>query len=173
MPITIVATVDPARSRVEARTEHAHEISMDADPPEGDDAAAGPKEALLAALAGCTAMDVASILRKKRQLADGYEIEVSGVTADTHPRVFTAITVEHRVSGAVEPEALRRSIELSATRYCPVNAMLSAVATIEHRYRLMGSDGTTLVALVAVTGPGGARVLDDRSTPDHDALRSS
>ena len=43
---------------------------MDADPPEGDDAAPGPKETLLAALAGCTAMDVASILRKKRQVAD-------------------------------------------------------------------------------------------------------
>ena len=43
---------------------------MDADPPMGDDSAAGPKEALLAALAGCTAMDVASLLRKKRQAAD-------------------------------------------------------------------------------------------------------
>ena len=51
---------------------------MDADPPDGDDSAAGPKEALLAALAGCTAIDVASILRKKRQAADSYEIEVSG-----------------------------------------------------------------------------------------------
>ena len=173
MPITIIATVDPARSRVDARTEHAHEISMDADPPEGDDAAAGPKEALLAALAGCTSMDVASILRKKRQLADGYEIEVSGETADTHPRVFTTISVEHRVTGDVEAEALRRSIELSATRYCPVNAMLSAVVTIEHRYRLMASDGTTQAALVAVTGPSGARVLEGRSAPGHDALRSS
>ena len=70
MPITVIATVDPTRSRVEARTEHAQLISMDADPPMGDDSAAGPKEALLAALAGCTAMDVASLLRKKRQAAE-------------------------------------------------------------------------------------------------------
>lgn len=158
MPITVIATVDPSRSRVEARTEHAQLISMDADPPMGDDSAAGPKEALLAALAGCTAMDVASLLRKKRQAADSYEIEVSGETAEAHPRVFTTISVEHRVGGAVDVEALRRSIELSATRYCPVSAMLSAVATIEHRYRLT-IDGTTRAAVVAITGPSGQRVI--------------
>jgi putative redox protein len=157
MSITIVATVDPTRSRVEARTDHAQLISMDADPPHGDDSAAGPKEALLAALAGCTAMDVASLLRKKRQVADTYEVGVSGETADAHPMVFTTITVEHRIGGAVEAEALRRSIELSATRYCPVSAMLSAVATIEHRY-LLTTDGTSQSALVAVTGPSGPRV---------------
>lgn len=173
MPITITATVDPAGSRVEARTEHAQRISMDADPPEGDNSAAGPKEALLAALAGCTAMDVAGILRKKRQVAETYEIEVSGETADAHPRVFTTITVEHRVGGPVDAEALRRSIELSATRYCPVNAMLSAVATIEHRYRLMASDGTSQAVLVAMTGPTGARVSGDGSASGHDAVRSS
>jgi putative redox protein len=159
MSITISAIVDPARSRVEARTGHAQVISMDADPPEGDDSAAGPKEALLAALAGCTAMDVASILRQKRQVAERYEIVVRGESAAIHPRVFTAIAVEHRVAGAVQPEALRRSIELSATRYCPINAMLSAVATIEHRYALTRDDGTQHAALVAVTGPAGPRVL--------------
>lgn len=155
MPTTITATVDPARSRVDARTHHAQVIGMDADPPEGDDSAAGPKEALLAALAGCTGMDVASILRKKRQVAQTYEITVSGESRDVHPKVFTTITVEHRITGAVEAEALRRSIELSATRYCPVNAMLSAVARIEHRYHLIGADGASQAALVAVTGPDG------------------
>ena len=158
MSITIVATVDPKRSRVEARTDHAQLISMDADPPDGDDSAAGPKEALLAALAGCTGIDVASLLRKKRQVADTYEIAVSGETADTHPMVFTTITVEHRIGGAVDAEALRRSIELSATRYCPVSAMLSAVATMEHWY-LLTADGRSDAALVAVTGPSGSRVL--------------
>ena len=158
MPITIVATVDPKRSRVEARTEHAQLISMDADPPMGDDSAAGPKEALLAALAGCTAMDVASLLRKKRQAAESYEIAVTGETADAHPRVFTSITVEHRISGGVDAEALRRSIELSATRYCPVNAMLSAAVRIEHRYRLIAADGE-VEALVAITGPQGSQVM--------------
>lgn len=159
MSIRIVATVDPARSRVDASNVNGHRISMDTDPPDGDGGVPGPKETLLAALAGCTAMDVASILRKKRQVALTYEIAVSGESAAEHPRVFTAITIEHRVGGEVEPEPLRRSIELSATRYCPISAMLSGIATVEHRYRLVDAAGRTHEALVAITGPAGARVL--------------
>jgi putative redox protein len=153
VPTRILATVDPARSRVSVRTAADQPIDMDADPPEGDDAAPGPKETLLAALAGCTAMDVASLLRKKRQVATAYEIAVSGESANEHPKVFTSISIEHRVSGAVEPEALRRSIELSATRYCPVNAMLSGTVRIEHRYRLTDAAGAQHEAIVAVVGP--------------------
>jgi putative redox protein len=155
----IVATVDPARSRVDARTESGQPIVMDADPPEGDDSAAGPKEAILAALAGCTSMDVAAILRKKRQAVTEYEIAVSAESAEEHPKVFTSITVEHRVTGACDPEALRRSIELSSTRYCPVSAMLSKAVKIEHWYRLTPPGGKSVEALVALTGPDGSRVL--------------
>jgi putative redox protein len=159
MSTRIVATVDPAGGRVDARTDRGQQIAMDADPPAGSDSAAGPKEALLAALAGCTAMDVAAILRKKRQRAATYEIAVSAESATEHPKVFTSITVEHRVSGDVEAEALRRSIELSSTRYCPVNAMLSKSVTIEHWYRLTSGDGVPLEALVSVVSPAGSRVL--------------
>lgn len=159
MSTRISASIDPAGSLLEARTEEGHRVTLDADPPEGAASAARPKEALLAALAGCTSMDVASILRKKRQSASSYDLVVRGESAEEHPRVFTAITVEHRVGGAVEPEALRRSIELSATRYCPLNAMLSKAVRIEHRYRLVGVDGVAVEALVAVTGPEGTEVL--------------
>jgi putative redox protein len=159
MSTSIVATVDPAGGRVDARTEQGQPIVMDGDPPHGDDSAAGPKEALLAALAGCTAMDVASILRKKHQAASSYEIGVSAESANEHPQVFTAITVEHRLAGELDPEAVRRSIELSSTRYCPVSAMLSRAVTIEHWYRLNRTDGDPVRALVAVTGPAGHRVL--------------
>lgn len=153
MPTRIVATVDPLRSRVEARTDEGQAIVMDADPPDGYGEGVDPKATVLVALAGCTAMDVAAILRKKRQPAATYEIAVSAESAVEHPRVYTDIGVEHRVTGRVAPEALRRSIELSATRYCPVNAMLSAVARIEHRYRLTDAAGEVHEALVAVIGP--------------------
>jgi uncharacterized OsmC-like protein len=159
MPTSIVATVDPARGRVDARTHDGHPIGMDADPPHGTGSAADPKDVVLAALAACTAMDVAAILRKKRQRAETYEIAVSAASAEEHPKVFTAITVEHRVGGAVEPEALRRSIELSSTRYCPVNAMLSKSVTIEHWYRLTDEQGMRSEAMVSVVGPAGSRVL--------------
>jgi putative redox protein len=98
-------------------------------------------------------MDVASILRKKRQPPESYQIAVSADSSAEHPKVFVRISVEHRVSGAVEREALRRSIELSATRYCPVSAMLSASVRIEHRYRLQREGEPARSELVVVTGP--------------------
>lgn len=159
MPTTILATVDPLRSRVDARTDAGHRVEMDTVAPEGDDGAASPKETLLAALAACTAMDVASILRKKRQRATRYEVAVSAESAAEHPRVFTSITVEHRLAGDVEPEAARRSVELSATRYCPVNAMIAGSVPVEHWYRLTERGDDEAAVLVAVTGPQGTRVL--------------
>ena len=159
MSINIVAAVDVARGRVEARTPAGQPIDIAADPPHGDASAAGPKEALLASLAACTSMDVAAILTKKRQVIVDYEIAVSAESADDHPRVFTSIRVEHRVKGAVDAEAVRRSVELSSTRYCPVSAMLSRAVTIEHWYRLERPGEDAHEALVSVTGPGGHRVL--------------
>ena len=156
MPTRVHASVDPARSRTEVRIAGGHLIVMDTDAPHGDDSAAGPKETLLASLAGCTAMDVASILRKKRQSAATYELDVTAESADEHPKIYTGIVVLHRVTGNVEAEPLRRSIELSATRYCPVNAMLSAVARIEHRYHLTDATGKVHEARVAVIGPNRA-----------------
>jgi putative redox protein len=158
--LTVLATfVDPAAGlRVEATAGSGFSIVMDADDADLPATAATPREALLAAMAGCTAMDVASILRKKRQQASGYRVSVVGETRqEAHPHVFTSIVIEHQVEGRVEAEALRRSIELSATRYCPLIAMVSATATVEHRYRLR-ADGaeSDQAALVLVTGPEGA-----------------
>lgn len=153
MSIHVLAAVDPGIGQVEARTDTGQRIVMDADPPHGSGSAAEPLETLLAALAGCTAMDVRSILRKKRQEAASYEIDVRGEQSAAHPRVLTSVVVEHRVRGRVEAEALRRSIELSATQYCPVNAMLSVSVRVEHRYRLEAEDGRLHEAVVAVIGP--------------------
>jgi putative redox protein len=147
---------DPTRRRVEVETPDGHHVVMDGDPPDGEASGAGPKETLLAALAGCTSMDVAAILAKKRQRPERYELVVSATSAAEHPRVFTEITVEHRVSGEVEAEALRRAIELSATRYCPVNAMLALGTEIEHRYRLEVPGSSAAEAVVVRIGPGAA-----------------
>jgi putative redox protein len=158
MALTVRATfANPQHGmRLDAQTGSGFSFPLDASDGELAATAGSPREAVLAALAGCTAMDVASILRKKRQRAETYELNITGETReDEHPHVFTRIVVEHRVTGDVEAEALRRSIELSATRYCPVNAMLCATVTIEHRYRLRRPDETKeIAALVTVTGPG-------------------
>ena len=163
MPIhaSVTATVvDPRhRLRVEVETGTGFHLTFDTEGSGADRAGPGPAESVLAVLAGCTAMDVASILRKKRQPAVSYRIAVSGERADEHPRVYTEIVVEHQVSGDVAPEALRRAIELSATTYCPVSAMLSRGVRIEHRYSLTRDGEEQVSALVAITGPEGAQVL--------------
>jgi putative redox protein len=118
-----------------------------------------PTELVLAAIAGCTAMDVVEILAKKRQVVTRYATEVSGVQRETAPNVFTEITILHVVEGDVETEAVRRSIELSATKYCTVSAQIaSGVARISHRYLIRRPDGAANGAAeedgeVVVTGP--------------------
>jgi putative redox protein len=158
---SVLATfVDPSAGlAVDATTGSGHALSFDTG--EAGEARRGPSptEVVLATLAACTAMDVGAILRKKRQRALTYEIAVSGERADEDPQVYTSIVVEHRVVGAVDPDALRRSVELSATRYCPVSAMLSKSVRIEHRYRLWQEQrsGDGVSEVVTVTGPGGVR----------------
>jgi putative redox protein len=117
-----------------------------------------PVEILVAAVAACAGMDVAAILAKKRQVPESYEIEVQAVQRDEYPQVLTTIDVLHVVTGPkVTEETIRRCIELSATKYCPVNAMLSAGATaVHHRYRVRNTGSRPFEAEgeVIVTGPG-------------------
>lgn len=156
--LSVLATFADPASGMRMTGESGSGFTIEFDSAEAGDARTGaaPVEVVLAALAACTAMDVASILRKKRQVPLEYRIAVTGDRSDEHPRVFTAIVVEHRVTGEVDPEAVRRSVELSATRYCPVSAMLSKSVRIEHRYRLARdtTDDEPVSALVVVTGPG-------------------
>lgn len=163
MPTTLTAlatVVDPRQAvRVDAVTGTGFELIFDTADAGADRAGPSPTESILAALAACTSMDVVSILRKKRQPAASYRIAVTGEKADEHPQVYTGIVVEHEVAGDIEPEALRRAVELSATTYCPVSAMLSHSVRIEHRFRLTQGDGAEVSALVAITGPEGPQVL--------------
>ena len=99
---------------------------------------ASPVETVLSALGSCSAMDIVSILAKKRQHVTAYRIDVRGLQRDEYPQVYTQITLTHEVDGRdVSEAAVRRAIELSALKYCPVNAMLSSGATtVHHRYRI-------------------------------------
>ncbi len=103
----------------------------------GQNAGPSPMELLLVALAGCTGMDVITILRKKRQKVTGYTVSVRGVRREEHPQTFTEISVEHMVAGhGVSPDAVQRAIALSETKYCPVGATLAKTATITHNFKI-------------------------------------
>jgi putative redox protein len=114
-------------------------VQIDAKPAVGGQGeGASPMELLLISLGGCTAMDVISILRKKRQNVTGFEVRVHGDRATDHPKVFTDFTIEYVVSGTdIDPAAVERSIELSIEAYCSVHAMLSKAATIQTTYTII------------------------------------
>jgi len=96
-----------------------------------------PMELMLISLATCTAMDVISILRKKRQNVSHFEVQVQAERATDHPKVFTDILLTYVVCGVnVDSGAVERSIELSLTKYCPAHAMLSQAVTIRHQYEI-------------------------------------
>jgi putative redox protein len=116
-----------------------------------------PVEMIVAALASCSAMDVISIATKKRQAIDRYEVHASGHQRDEYPQILTEATVIHEVWGMdIAEAAIRRSIELSATTYCPVNATVSAGNTVvHHRYRIhsIGTNPYEAEGEVIATGP--------------------
>ena len=101
----------------------------------GDNDGFRPMELLAIGLAGCTAMDVVSILQKKRQNVTGFEVRIDTERAQEHPKVFTHVKVEYVIDGhQVDPVAVERAIELSLTKYCPAQAMLAKAVKIEHTY---------------------------------------
>jgi putative redox protein len=139
--------------RLVAGTASGHAVIFD---DKAGDSAARPTEVLLAALGACAGMDVVSILRKKQQPVASYHVRVEGDQRDEHPRVFTDIRMVHEVDGAgVSVTALKRAIELSASRYCTISAMLSSgVTRISHWYVLRGATPEEdEVGEVMVSGP--------------------
>ncbi|MFN7172268.1 MAG: OsmC family protein [Fimbriimonadaceae bacterium] len=85
-----------------------------------------PLETLLSSIAGCMAMDVISILQKKRQEVKSYRIRVEAERDDQgdYPRPFTSITLIHELKGEIDPAAAERAVQLSEDKYCSVLATL-------------------------------------------------
>ena len=112
------------------------EIALGADPKVGGaNDGFRPMELMAVSLAGCTAMDVISILKKKRQEVTGFEVRVRAERADQHPQVLTSALIEYEVTGhGIDEAAVRRAIELSAERYCPAQAMLSKIMPMKLDY---------------------------------------
>ena len=104
--------------------------------------AATPMELLLLALGGCTAVDVISILRKKRERVTGYHVEVRGDRREEHPRAYTRLEVRHVVRGrGVSERAVAQAVELSERKYCSVAATLRPAAEIVSSYVVVEDEG--------------------------------
>ena len=112
----------------------------------GDNSGARPMEMIAIGLAGCTAMDVISILSKKQQKVADFQVKFHGDRAKEHPKVFTDSVIEYQVYGTnLDEAALVRAIELSAEKYCPAQAMLSKAFPIRLTYKIFDAESKTLL----------------------------
>ncbi|MEE8356178.1 MAG: OsmC family protein [Anaerolineales bacterium] len=101
----------------------------------GDNDGFHPMELMAISLAGCTAMDVISILGKKRQEISDFKVKVTTERSETHPKVFTNAVIEYHVAGKdLSEKAVTRAMELSADSYCPAQAMLGRVLPLKLKY---------------------------------------
>ncbi len=114
----------------EGRTTSDHTITFDATAEHT--AGPSPMEALLAALCGCTSVDVVSILQKKREPVTGLTVSATAEQAPAPPRVFTSIHLVYRIAGKVAKKAAEDAVALSKTKYCSVSLMLEKAAKIDY-----------------------------------------
>ncbi len=114
-----------------------HSVLMDTKPPIGDDTAITPKQMLVAAICGCTGMDVVALLKKYKQPLSKFEIEAeASVTEGHHPIVFKEVQLVFKLEGSLEKEKVLEAITLSQTKYCSVSAMLSMAFPINYTVQL-------------------------------------
>jgi putative redox protein len=110
-----------------------HHFSIDADAQfGGNDLGPRPKALLLSGLAGCTGMDVVSLLKKMRMEWDSFALEVEGELTDEHPKVYKEIRIKYLFRGdKLEENKIKKAVSLSQEKYCGVTTMLGKTADIK------------------------------------------
>lgn len=112
-----------------------HAITIDSE--RNSNKAPGPMELVLMALGACTATDVVSILKKKRQKLEALEVICSGERASEPPTMWIKLEILYRLRGVLDEAAVKRAIELSEQKYCSVSAMLQKTATLTWRHEIL------------------------------------
>jgi putative redox protein len=117
-------------------TPSGHSVLLDTD--HERNSAPTPMELLLVALGSCTAVDVVSILRKKRQAVSAYRVEVRGERRDEHPRSYKRMKVHHIVTGRnISEQSVAQAIQLSEEKYCSVAATLRPTTEIVSSFEII------------------------------------
>ncbi|GFN22640.1 MAG: OsmC family protein [Thermoanaerobacteraceae bacterium] len=126
--------------RLVGQGESGQEVTMDAAPEHGGrNEGARPSEVFLMGMAGCTALDVLSILGKKRVKVESFAVDVEAERADEHPRVFTSATLIYRLTGPdLAEEQVKHAIELSLGKYCAMVNTVKKAAPISYCYEING-----------------------------------
>ena len=117
-----------------------HEVLVDARPPLGAGGGMNPKELLLAALASCTAMDVAAMLRKRKQEPSSFRVSIDARPSEGgHPKVFSKAELTYTLTGGVDPEVALHAVVASQTLFCGVSAMLARAFPIAYVVMVNGA----------------------------------
>ena len=122
--------------KFDAITEEGYHFNIDGSRTDG----VGAMDLLLYGLAGCTGIDVVLILKKQRQPVEDVQVKVTGQRASEHPKVYTSIHIDYRVTGNLKPEKVERAIQLSEEKFCSASAMLRKTAKITHSYQIISPD---------------------------------
>jgi len=111
-----------------------HHVSMDTVPPEGNNLGPSPKRLMLASLAGCTGIDIVSILNKMKVDFTDFSISVEGTLTETHPKVYNHVMITYSIRlDQANQVKMEKAIKLSQEKYCGVNAMFRAFAVVESK----------------------------------------
>lgn len=114
-------------------TPSGHEIVMDAAPEVGgENSGPRPTELLLQAVAGCTGMDIISVLHKMRLEPSAFQMDVKGERAEDHPKRFTTINIHYALDGELPEDKVVRAIQLSKDKYCSVSHSLNSEITVSY-----------------------------------------
>lgn len=123
------------------RNEDGAETLFDTTPDEGGSGSApGPMQTVAMALGACSGIDVVSILRKGREILVDFHIDVDYERAtQSSPAVFTEIHVHYALAGELDPEKVRRAVDLSVRKYCSITKMLEQTVAITYSFSVNGT----------------------------------
>ncbi len=126
-------------THLEATNEQGNKMQMDGSPAiGGQELGFRPMQLLLAAIGGCSTMDVVSILNKQKQELRHIEISVDGEREQgVEPSLFRDIHVHFKLYGNVDPEKAKRAVDLSMTKYCSVSKTLEPTAKITYDFEVL------------------------------------
>ncbi len=119
-----------------------HTIILDASPEQGGtNSGPRPKALMLLAFAGCTGMDVVSLLVKMRETVDDFDMVVEADLSDEHPKIYTRFEIIYYLHGdSLSPEKVLKAVNMSQEKYCGVAAMFRMIAPLSYKVILNGKE---------------------------------
>jgi putative redox protein len=129
-----VSTIWTQKEQFESDNPSGHKLTMfsAADAENKDTVGFGPKALMLSSLAGCSALDVVSLLKKMRAEVASFKIEVTGELTEEHPKFYNKVKVDYHFTGNdLQPEKIQKAVNLSVTKYCGVMEMFRQFAEVK------------------------------------------